>query len=153
MLDSFFGVHPLVIRSGLWARMLPGQQSLYIYLMEESERCCTREIKRADQEITATVGVAARTLCNARKKLQEYGLVVCRRGEGNKYTYTICNPVTKLPYPGPPREPLVCAKRIRGNANDSITDKSPLNGTHSAKSTDAPGHEARERHGVPGIFQ
>ena len=153
MLDKFFGVHPFVIRTGLWSRMNPGEQSLYIYLMVESERCCTREMKRSDHEITSLVGVAGRTLCNARKKLQEYGLVVCRRGEGNKYTYTICNPATRQPYPGPARDPIVCAKRERGNAKGSTTDVSPTTERHSAELSDATGHEAIENHGVPGIFQ
>ena len=66
MLDSFFGVHPYVFRSGLWRKMKPGDRDLYLYLMEESERCCTREITATDAQITAVVGTASRTLCNAR---------------------------------------------------------------------------------------
>jgi hypothetical protein len=26
MLDSFFGIHPHVVRSGLWAKMKPGEK-------------------------------------------------------------------------------------------------------------------------------
>ena len=92
MTDKFFGVHPEVIRSGRWADVKPGKKDLYIYLMEESERCCTREMRRTDSQITDAIGATGRTLCNARKKLQEFGLLRCRKGEGNKYIYTICNP-------------------------------------------------------------
>ncbi|MGH9523019.1 MAG: hypothetical protein ACRD3E_10855 [Terriglobales bacterium] len=111
MLDKFFGVHPEIIRSGVWKNLKPGAKDLFIYLMAESERCCTRELRRSDAQISATVGAAARTLCDARKKLGEFGLIAYRRGEGNKFTYVICNPATRLPYPGNPRTPMVCRRR------------------------------------------
>lgn len=113
MLDSFFGVHPFVVRSGLWAKMKPGEKDLYVFLMEESERNCTRQLRVTDARVRATVGVAPRTLCNARKKLQERGLILYKRGEGNKYTYTICDPRTKKAYPGDPRTALACPRRSR----------------------------------------
>src|SRR6476646_6914261 len=103
MIDSFFGVHPYVLRSGQWGKMKPGEKDLYLYLLEESERRCTREIAATDAQIRSLIGAASRTLCNARKKLTEYGLITCKSGQGNRYTYTICNPKTGLPYPGNPR--------------------------------------------------
>lgn len=111
MLNSFFGIHPAVVRNGTWARLRPGEKDLYIYLMEQSERYCTRELKRTDSDIENLVGAAPRTLCNARKKLQELKLIQCRVADGNKYVYVICNPETGLPYPGNPKQPLTCAKR------------------------------------------
>ena len=68
MLDSFFGVHPFVISSGLWAKMRPGEINLYVFLMKESERRCTRLLRATDAQV-AVMGIASRTLCNARKKL------------------------------------------------------------------------------------
>jgi hypothetical protein len=103
MLDSFFGVHPHVVRSGLWARMKPGEHDLYVFLMERSERYCSREIHATDAEIKKSVGLASRTACNARKKLQEYGLIQYRASTGNRYTYVICDPKTGQPYPGDPK--------------------------------------------------
>lgn len=94
MLNSFFGLHPYVVRSGLWARMKPGEKDLYVYLMEESERHRTRIIKATDAAIHELVGVAPRTLCNARKKLREYGLILYKAERGKRYAYTICNPTT-----------------------------------------------------------
>ena len=114
MLDSFFGMHQYVVRSGLWAKMKPGEKDLHIFLMAESERCCTREITATDERVTITVGAASRTLCNARKKLQEYGLIRYKAGPGNKYQYVICDPQMREPYPGDPREPIVVPKRGRG---------------------------------------
>src|SRR5438874_12161293 len=118
MLDSFFRVHPHLVRSGLWAKMKPGQKDLYIFLMAESERCCTREITATDEQVTAAVGAASRTLCNARKKLQEYGLIRYKPGQGNRYRYTICNPKTREPYPGDPRQPIVVPKRAHVAQSD-----------------------------------
>src|SRR5689334_13146391 len=100
MIDSFFGIHPHVLRSGMWQEMKPGEKDLYVYLMKESERRCTREMTVTDAEVELRVGVASRTLCNARKKVQERGLIRCASGYGNKYTYRICDPKTGLPYPG-----------------------------------------------------
>lgn len=111
MLDSFFGVHPWLLRNGRWAKMKPGEKDLYLFLMEESERRCTRELTATDAEITVAVGTASRTLCNARKSLQGYRLIRYKASHGNKYRYVICNPKTGEPYPGDPRQPMVVPKR------------------------------------------
>jgi hypothetical protein len=103
MIDRFFGLPQQIVKSGLWKKMLPGEKDLYIFLMEESERCCTRQMCCTDAQITKSVGVSKRTLCNARKKLQERGLISCARHQGNKYMYTICDPATGKPYPGDPK--------------------------------------------------
>jgi hypothetical protein len=157
MLDSFFGIHPWVVRSGLWAKLKPGEVNLYIYLLEESERRCTRQLTVTDEEVR-TVGTAPRTLCNARKKLQEYGLIHYKRGEGNKYTYTICNPKTREPYPGNPREPMVVPKRSRSQDKDSAKVTASLPTPAPKPLSSKP--EARtqrkepplETHGLPGVF-
>src|SRR5262249_4085607 len=100
MIDSFFGIHPHVVRSGIWGQMKPGEKDLYIFLMEESERLRTRLLLTTDAKVSASVNVATRTLCNARKKLQERGLISYKLVVGNRYEYTICNPKTGKPYPG-----------------------------------------------------
>jgi|SRR5438270_8865965 len=92
MFDRYFGIPQHVIRSGLWANMKPSQQSLYICLMHESERCSTRLLRRPDASLCELSGLSSRAFCDARKKLQEIGLIQCRRGAGNIYLYTICNP-------------------------------------------------------------
>jgi hypothetical protein len=148
MLDSFFGVHPHVLRTGLWRKMKPGEKDLYLYLMEESERCCTREIQATDAQISKLVRTASRTLCNARKKLQELGLIRYRSGQGNKYTYVICNPKTGQPYPGDPRSPIIVPKRNRTSTeHPSIPD-----GGRSFAGDGFSKQQSLEAHGVPGIF-
>ncbi len=120
MLDSFFGLHQHVVRSGQWAKMKPGEKDLYVYLMEESERHRTRLIKATDPAIQALVGAAPRTLCNARKKLREYGLILYKAEQGNRYAYTICNPRTGTPYPGDPKDRVDGAKRTPVDSQEPI---------------------------------
>ena len=158
MIDSFFGVHPSLLRSGLWARMKPGEKDLYLYLMEESERCCTRVITATDPQVTRSVGTASRTLCNARKRLQEYGLIQYQSGHGNKYTYTICNPKTRQPYPGDPRVPMHVSRRARVSQNGP----QPLAASPPPKQVQKPSlgiakpsrqqEVALENYGLPGVF-
>lgn len=106
MIESFFGIHPFVVRSGVWAKMKPSERSLYVYLMERSEFYCSREFQAKDDDLRSSVGLSSRAACNARKKLQEYGLIQYKAGQGNRYTYTICDPKTKQPYPGDPKVPM-----------------------------------------------
>jgi hypothetical protein len=157
MFDSFFGMHPHVIRSGQWRKMKPGEKDLYVYLLEQSERFCTREIKATDGQVTAAVGAASRTLCNARKKLQEYGLIRYKAGQGNRYTYSICNPRTGLPYPGNPRDRVDGTKRDPTKETDqpprslvSLARKEPQADIHRA-SQDQP--RTLESYGLPGVFR
>jgi hypothetical protein len=158
MIDSFFGVHPYVLRSGIWRKMKPGEKDLYLYLMEESERCCTREITATDAQVRLSVGAASRTLCNARKKLQEYGLIHHKSGQGNKYTYVICNPKTGQPYPGDPRLPIVVPKRNRAAQNEqlspvvSIPREQPQRSNFGTPKPSRPQRIALEAHGLPGVF-
>jgi hypothetical protein len=157
MIDSFFGIHPWVVRSGLWAKLKPGEMNMYIHLLEESERRCTRQLTVTDQDVKK-VGTASRTLCNARKKLQEYGLIHYERGQGNKYEYTICDPKTGQPYPGDPREPIVVPKRSRSQGADSakVTPSpatippQPLSAKPQAPTR--PKELPLENHGLPGVF-
>ena len=111
MFSRFFGVPQAAVREGFWSKMKPSEMRLYIYIMFESERCCRRELTRTDAQVRASVGAAPRTLCNARKKLAELGLIQCRRGDGNKFMYTICDPVTRAPYSGSSKARPAFSKR------------------------------------------
>ena len=158
MIDSFFGVHPYLLRSGIWRTMKPGEKDLYLYLMEESERRCTREITATDAQVTVAVGAASRTLCNARKRLQEYGLIRQKSGHGNKYTYIICNPKTGQPYSGDPRIPIVMPKRNRIARNEQpspvalIQPDQVQRSNFAAPKPSQPQRTAVESHGLPGVF-
>lgn len=126
MFDRHFGFPHFVIRSGVWAEMKPSEQSLYVCLLHESERCSTREIQRTDSSVCLLTGLSSRTLCNARKKLQERGLLVCRRAHGNIYIYTICNPETGKPWPGHPKQRILY--RRKEPASNPTTERETTQG-------------------------
>jgi hypothetical protein len=110
MIDRYFGLSQHVLRSGLWARMKPGEQNLYVCLMHESERYSTRKLTRTDAALRELTGLSSRTFCNSRKKLREWNLITCTRGQGNVYCYEICNPQTGRPWDGDPKQRVVYQK-------------------------------------------
>lgn len=110
MIDRFFGIPQHVVRAGTWKQLKPGEVGLYVCLLHQSERYSSRVIKLTDKQVHELVGVAPRTLSNARKKLQELGLIQYQSGIGNRYTYTLCDPTTKRPYPGSPKSKVIYPK-------------------------------------------
>jgi DNA-binding transcriptional ArsR family regulator len=131
MIDRFFGIHQEFIRSGLCAKMKDGENRLYLFVMHKSERFSSLQITATDSEIRSAVGVAGRTLCNARKKLFEYGLICSRRGGGGRYTYTICNPETGKPYPGDPKVRVPYENRKRRAVQGEATPQPQRSATRS----------------------
>ena len=168
MFKGFFGVPQFVIRSGLWARMKPSEQSLYIALCHDSERYCTRELRRSDAEMLKLTGLSSRTLCNARKRLPELGLAHYHLQPGGKHVYTLLNPQTGVPWPGAPDSSPFRAKKKSGPVSSPTQPESRDNETaeaNSAQSTEPNGPWARksqpnhanqdrpaEDYGEPGIF-
>jgi hypothetical protein len=123
MFDRYFGIPQHVIRTGLWADMKPSEQSLYVCLLHESERYSTREIQRTDAAFCKLSGLSSRAFCTARKRLQERRLLLCRRGKGNVYIYTICNPESGTPWPGDPKKRIAYRKKHEtgpNNANPTV---------------------------------
>jgi hypothetical protein len=132
MFDRYFGIPQSVIRSGTWAQMKPTEQSLYICLLHESERYRTRELRRTDAQLCQISGLSSRSFCNARKKLQEHALFLCKRSAGNVYIYTLCNPKTGLPWPGDPKQSVAYTKRSDQSA--AASEKGPISsGEHSVR--------------------
>lgn len=100
MFDRYFGVPQSLVRLGTLGQMKPTEVSLYICLLYESERYCTPELQRTDAQLCELGRLSSRACRDARIKLQERGLVRCKRGRGNVYIYTLCNPETSEPWPG-----------------------------------------------------
>jgi hypothetical protein len=89
--------------------------------------------------------VAAFRRC-ARKKLQERGLVVCSRGVGNLYAYTLCNPETSSPWPGDPKQRIPYRKKDTAtNEPSTLPVRSPKAEAQPSPKTDA---LPLEHHGV-----
>jgi hypothetical protein len=149
MIDRFFGLHQDVIRAGIWKQMRPGEKDLYVFLMHQSERNRTRQMVVLDADISLNVGVAQRTLCNARKKLQERGMISYSRGSGGKFTYEICNPATRRPYPGHHRQRVVVPK-VTPTPKASVPHSRPSPPT--PKIPLPPTEDELSKHGLAGIF-
>lgn len=149
MIDRFFGLHQQVIRSGLWKKMRPGEKDLYVFLMHKSERHCTRELRCTDMEIDEAIGVKPRTLCNARKKLEEHGLIRCLRRLGNRYEYVLCDPATRQPYPGNPKQAVLYAKKGKETASQDLMEPQRFSVPVELKPSCS---ESLEQHGLPGVF-
>ncbi len=115
MIGRFFGLPQELIRRGIWKQMKPGEIDLYTCLAHRSERNRNRKLMVSDAEVHEEVGTAARTLCNARKKLQERGLIKYERERGGRYTYELCDPSTGRPYPGPSNVPVIPTKQDKAN--------------------------------------
>lgn len=165
MIDRFFGLPQSLIRSGVWANMKPSEWSLYVCLMHDSEQYRTRELVRTDAQLCQSTGMSSRALCDARKKMQERGLVVCERTTGNVYLYTICNPDTGQPYPGHPKTPVLYRKKGENEggtlprALDDGGASPPASGAVAqfpprspASVADEGPSDSLEKHGVPGVF-
>jgi hypothetical protein len=159
MFEPFFGVPQSAVRLGLWAKMKPGEKDLYICLMHRSERYSSREINVTDDAVRQEVGAAPRTLCNARKRLQEYGLIQCGKISGNKYRYIICDPNSGKPYPGDSRHPIRYKKRDREKperrSKPSVIAETAPTAPSLSKKAAANGlsnHPGMTEHGLFGIF-
>ena len=154
MFPKYFGVPHAVIRLGFWAQMSPKEQSLYTVLMHDSERYRTRELVRADADISQFAGISPRALCDARKKLQERGLVICERGKANVYRYILCDPETGRPWPGAPKE--IVRYRKKDDSGGGISASIPP--VPSKRWSDQQQHtvqseDSLEIHGLPGLFK
>ena len=162
MFDKFFGVPHHVIRTGTWSEMKPTEQSLYICLLHESERCCNRQLVRTDAQMQDLTRLSSRSFCNARKKLQERRLVLCERGSGNVYVYRLCNPETGKPWPGDPKRRIPYVKKSKPDQPAEITSNhrrttfgtggTGLRAAGTAGADQAKGQSDTDSHGLPLSF-
>jgi hypothetical protein len=148
MFAEFFGMPQRVIRSGIWAKMKPSERSLYVCLFHDSERYRTRELQRTDSQICELAGLSSRACRDARIKLAERGLLRYKRGSGNVYVYTLCNPGTGEPWPGDPKKPIRYIKKANPITSADAGSVPP---TTDLRKRDQP--PRGDIHGIPLSFQ
>lgn len=83
--NRFFG-------SGTAASLGCSASLLYLDLCEHANRNGSNKFKASDRALASDTGMGTRTICNARKRLREFGLISISRQEGQSYIYTICKP-------------------------------------------------------------
>jgi hypothetical protein len=158
MLPQFFGVPQRLVRSGLLTRLKPAQLCLYVGLLHDSERYCTRELIRSDQQLTALTGVSPRSLRDARIKLQEHGLIQYQLHPGRRCTYVICDPLTGKPYPLDPKEKILYSRKTAKAPPVSVPDQRTPDAAERAEkrtsvTSQSPDHGDLAVHGVPLSFK
>lgn len=83
--NRFFG-------SGTAAKLGCSASLFYVALCDHANRHSSNTFKASDKALSSDTGMGIRTICIARKRLCEYGLITTSRPEGQSYTYTICKP-------------------------------------------------------------
>lgn len=86
--SKFFG-------SGIASSLGTSPSLLYIALCENANRNNGNTFRASDKALASETGLGTRTICDARKKLIEYGLIFCSREDGQSHKYTIENPQLK----------------------------------------------------------
>ena len=80
--NKFFG-------SGMAAHLRPSAGYFYLALCEHANRNSSNTFKASDKALASDTGLGTRTICDARKKLIEYGLISCKREKGQSHGYTL----------------------------------------------------------------
>ena len=75
--------------SGTAASLHPPAMVLFLALCEHANRNSGNTFKASDNALASDTGYAPRTICDARKQLQERGLISCKREEGESHFYTL----------------------------------------------------------------
>lgn len=98
--------------SGEAARLGPSPTVLYVALCEHANRSGKNTFKASDRAIAADTGLSPRTICDARKRLFERGLVKYVREKGQSYLYSL--PIPDLNWV-PIKQRLRVKRKARAN--------------------------------------
>jgi len=83
--NRFFG-------GGMAARLRPSAGYMYLALCEHANRNSSNTFSASDKALASDTGIGTRTICDARKKLIERGLISCKREKGQSHVYTLLKP-------------------------------------------------------------
>jgi len=67
----------------------PPASLVFLALCEHANRHESNTFKASDKALASETGYSPRTICDARKRLAERGLISCSRKEGQSYSYTL----------------------------------------------------------------
>jgi replication initiation and membrane attachment protein DnaB len=65
---------------------------VYLALCDHANRKGEISFSASDKALAGDTRIAPRTICDARKKLIEYGLISCEREKGRSHVYTLLKP-------------------------------------------------------------
>lgn len=75
--------------SGTAAELGPSVAVLFLALCEQANRNNSNTFKASDRMLASETGLGPRTICDARKTLDERKLISCSRHDGQSYIYTL----------------------------------------------------------------
>jgi hypothetical protein len=75
--------------SGTARNLKPSATLLYVALCDHANRNGSNTFKASDRALESDTTLSTRTICDARKRLREKGLITCTRAEGQSYVYTL----------------------------------------------------------------
>jgi hypothetical protein len=80
--NKFFG-------SGTAAMLGQSASLFFLALCEHANRNSDLTFKSSDKALASDTGLGTRTICDARKRLREKGLITCERASGQSFVYTL----------------------------------------------------------------
>jgi hypothetical protein len=75
--------------SGTASSLGPSASLVFLALCEHANRHQCNSFKASDKALASETGCGPRTICDARKRLIEHGLISCSREEGQSNVYTL----------------------------------------------------------------
>jgi hypothetical protein len=78
--------------SGTARDLKPSATLIYVALCDHANRHGSNTFKASDNALASDTTLSPRTICDARKRLIENGLITCTREEGQSYVYTLVVP-------------------------------------------------------------
>lgn len=82
MPSKFFG-------SGTAASLGPSASLVFLALCEHANRNGSNSFKASDKALASETRYSPRSICDARKRLAERGLISCSREDGQSYKYEL----------------------------------------------------------------
>jgi hypothetical protein len=75
--------------SGMARNLKSSATLLYVALCDHANRHGMNTFKASDRALESDTALSTRTICEARKRLRENGLITCTREDGETYVYTL----------------------------------------------------------------
>jgi hypothetical protein len=124
MCEPFFGIPQAAVRLGILRGLSPVALKLYVALWHESERYCTRELKRTVAQLQALVGGSRNSYSKAKGELARAGLLSAESYGMEGFVFHLFDPETRKPWhPDPKRKPLYQRKGSTPQASSQIPPK------------------------------
>jgi hypothetical protein len=77
--------------SGKASSLGPSAALVFLALCEHANRNNSNTFKASDRALASDTGLGTRTICDARKRLEEFALISCSAQKGQSFVYTLLN--------------------------------------------------------------